>query len=99
MMIGSEVAGPSLAGVPAASPSGSPAAAAPAAPAPSLPPVPNALTAASVTFELDRDTGKPVVRIVDPDSGTVIRQMPTEEMLAIARDLGRTEGLMIHVKA
>ncbi|APV52521.1 hypothetical protein BWI17_17995 [Betaproteobacteria bacterium GR16-43] len=53
----------------------------------------------SLQFEIDAESGKPVVRIVDPASGEVVRQMPTEEALEIARSLGRLEGLMIRVKA
>ena len=100
MMIGPEVAVAAAPPAPPAAPA-VPAAApvAPVAAAPVALPARNALTAANVTFELDADTGKPIVRIVDPDSGRVIRQLPTEEMLEIARDLGRLEGLMIRVKA
>jgi flagellar protein FlaG len=98
--------GPEVAALPAPAPAASASAAASpaalqAAPEPKPPATPprSALTAASVSFELDGETGKPIVRIVDPDSGKVIRQLPTQEMLEIARALGRIEGLMIRVKA
>jgi flagellar protein FlaG len=53
----------------------------------------------NLEFELDAGTGKTVVRVVDAGTGQVIRQMPSEEMLAIARTLDHLQGLLIRQKA
>ncbi|MBI3529278.1 MAG: flagellar protein FlaG [Betaproteobacteria bacterium] len=50
-------------------------------------------------FARDAATGKIVVRIIDASTQQVIRQFPSEEMLAIARALDRFEGLLIKQKA
>lgn len=50
-------------------------------------------------FSRDTETGKIVVRIVDADTQQIIRQFPSEEMLAIARALDRFEGFLIKQKA
>ena len=40
-----------------------------------------------------------VVRVVDSETRKVIRQMPTEDMLAMSKALDRLQGLMVHLKA
>lgn len=36
-------------------------------------------------FEVDRTSGETIVRVIDPASGEVIRQIPREEVLALER--------------
>ncbi len=50
-------------------------------------------------FAVDSTTGKTVVRLIDADTRQVIRQFPSDEMLAIARALDRFQGLLIEQKA
>lgn len=50
-------------------------------------------------FSLDEDTDRPVVKVVDQQTKTVIRQIPTEETLEIAKALDRVQGLLIRQKA
>lgn len=38
-------------------------------------------------FSVDTDTKKPIVRVVDTKTGELIRQIPSEETLAIARSI------------
>lgn len=38
-------------------------------------------------FDVDEDSGRTVVRVLDKDSGDVIRQIPSEEVLALARQM------------
>lgn len=38
-------------------------------------------------FDVDDDSGRTVIRVLDKDSGDVIRQIPSEEMLALARQM------------
>ncbi len=40
-----------------------------------------------LTFVLDRETHRPVVRIVDRETGKVIQQIPPEYILQLANDL------------
>lgn len=52
----------------------------------------------SLQFSIDDDTGKTVVKVIDVDTKQVIKQFPTEEMLAIARALDNITGLLVHQK-
>jgi uncharacterized FlaG/YvyC family protein len=45
-----------------------------------------------LTFALDRDTKRPVVRIVNPQTGEILWQAPPEYMLRLAQTLGRHRG-------
>jgi len=53
----------------------------------------------SIEFNLDDDTGRTIVRIVELESKDVIRQIPSEEMLSIAKAIDKIKGLLIHQKA
>lgn len=55
--------------------------------------------AQSLQFSIDEATGKTVVRVVDASTQEVIRQIPSEEVLAIARALDRLQGLLLKGKA
>ncbi|MBO9515099.1 MAG: flagellar protein FlaG [Variovorax sp.] len=47
-----------------------------------------------VRFEVDDETDRLVVKVVDRASGELIRQIPSEEVLRIARLLGKTGTLV-----
>lgn len=49
----------------------------------------------SVEFTTDESSGARVVRVVDANSGDVIRQMPAEELLSFMRNLTRMLGTFI----
>jgi len=53
----------------------------------------------SLQFSVDNETGKTVVRISDVKTGEMIRQIPSEEMLEIARSLDRMQGMLLQQKA
>ncbi len=53
----------------------------------------------SVEFSFDEQIGRNVVRVVDAETRTLIRQIPSEEMLAIARALDRLQGLLVQEQA
>ena len=55
--------------------------------------------ARGLTFDRDRETGETVVRVVDTHTNEVLRQIPSEDALAIARALDRLQGLFVRVKA
>lgn len=48
--------------------------------------------ARNLQFSIDEDTGRTIVRIVDTSTKEVIRQIPSEEVLAIAKALDQTDG-------
>jgi len=52
-----------------------------------------------LTFQLDHDTGRVVVKLIDRKTNQVLRQMPTKEALAIAKALGEGSGTGRIVKA
>lgn len=56
-------------------------------------------TAQSLQFSIDKDTGTTVVKVVDTESKKVLRQIPSEEVLAIAKALDKLQGLLIKQKA
>ena len=53
----------------------------------------------SVEFSLDKDSDKMIVKVMDIATKEVIRQIPSEEMLAIAQALDKIQGLLIKQKA
>ena len=48
-----------------------------------------------VQLSIEPQSGEPIVRVVDPESGQIIRQIPTEELLELRRVLDRVAGLLI----
>lgn len=49
----------------------------------------------SLQFEIDKDTDKVIVKVVDQTNGVVIRQIPTEEVVRIAKVMGKAPGLLV----
>ena len=50
----------------------------------------------SIEFSVDPEQqGKTIVKVVDKSTGQLIRQMPSEEMVAIAQALDRIQGVLI----
>jgi len=54
-----------------------------------------------MTFVFDDRLGRMLVKIVDTSTNAVVRQVPSEDMLAAARALsqGRTRGALVNSKA
>ncbi len=50
-------------------------------------------------FSVDQDAHKVVVKVVDQQTKEVLRQVPSEEALEIAKALDRVQGLLIRQKA
>lgn len=50
-------------------------------------------------FSTDADTKIRVVKLVDTNSKEVLRQIPTEEVVAIAKALDKLQGLLVRDKA
>jgi flagellar protein FlaG len=51
-----------------------------------------------VEFSVDPDLGRVIVKIMDGESGTVIRQIPQQEVLDLAKSLETPTGLLLHHK-
>tara|TARA_Y100001934_G_scaffold255976_1_gene323543 strand:+ start:607 stop:993 length:387 start_codon:yes stop_codon:yes gene_type:complete len=50
------------------------------------------LRSRSVTFERDESAGKDVIKVIDDETGEIIRQMPPEELLSFMRNLTKMLG-------
>jgi flagellar protein FlaG len=53
-------------------------------------------------FRIDEATGQTVVRVVDTNTGTVVRQMPSQEVLDTLQTIDTMQagsGLLVRVKA
>ena len=55
--------------------------------------------ASNLTFSVDQGSGKTVVKVMDSETGKVIRQIPSEEMIAMAEALDKMEGMLLKQKA
>lgn len=52
-------------------------------------------SARNLEFIVDTDTEKPVVKVVDSETGDVIRQIPSEEMLSITRAIDEAQESLL----
>lgn len=52
-----------------------------------------------IEFSVDTDSRRTVIKIIDQQTGEVIRQMPSEEALEISKALDRIQGLLLKQKA
>lgn len=50
-------------------------------------------------FELSEETSRVITRVIDRESGEVIRQIPAEEVLKIAERLEEMQGQIISLEA
>jgi flagellar protein FlaG len=55
--------------------------------------------AQSISFEIDEESKRTIVKVIDTDTKEVVRQLPTEEALQIAKSLDKAFGLLIHQQA
>ena len=53
----------------------------------------------SVEFSMDEDSDEMVVKVIDKATKEVLRQIPSEEMLDIAKALDKIQGLLIKQSA
>lgn len=103
------LAGPPLSsGTGASGMGGQPAPVSPVPPTPAMAEVQKAVnraqevlgrTTSALKFAVDGDTGTVVVKVVDTETDQVIRQIPSEEMLTIARNMERLQGLLVKREA
>ena len=55
--------------------------------------------ASALTFTVDDKSGDTIVRVVDSDTGEVIRQIPSKELVEIARALDKMQGMLLKQSA
>lgn len=53
----------------------------------------------NLNFSVDDTTGYHVVRVVNPNTGELVRQLPSEELLQIARDFERLNSALVSQRA
>jgi flagellar protein FlaG len=53
----------------------------------------------NLQFSIDKTTGYNVVRVVNPDTQEVIRQLPSEELLKIAASMQEMGSVLVNQKA
>ncbi|MEY4582191.1 MAG: hypothetical protein RL701_6894 [Pseudomonadota bacterium] len=51
----------------------------------------------SLRFKVDQESGKTVAVLVDTE-GQILRQMPTEEALEVAKAIGKFQGMFVNLK-
>jgi flagellar protein FlaG len=49
----------------------------------------------NLQFSIDDDTGQTIVRVTDRQTGELIRQIPSEELVALAKSLDRMQGMLL----
>lgn len=53
----------------------------------------------SLQFSIDKETGTTVVKVIDTETQEMIKQIPSEEMLALAKALDQLKGLLVKQQA
>ena len=49
----------------------------------------------AIEFSTDQDSGKTIVKVIDNETQTVLRQIPSTEALEISKSLDRLQGLLV----
>lgn len=49
----------------------------------------------SLEFSVDANTGTQVIKVIDRNSGDVVRQIPPEEVLAFLKQMNETKGVLV----
>lgn len=52
-------------------------------------------TSIGLRFEIDEDTHRVITKVIDKDTGELIRQLPSEEVLRFARAIDKLQGLFV----
>ena len=53
----------------------------------------------NLSFSIDSTTGYHIVRVTNPETGDVVRQLPTEELIRIAQSFEQLNAALVHQKA
>ena len=49
-----------------------------------------------VSFDVDKDTGRSVVRVLNKETGEIVRQVPPEELLTLVARMRQLSGLIFN---
>lgn len=55
--------------------------------------------APELQFSVDQDSGRTIIKVTDPATNELIRQIPAEEVLRLNKELDRLQGLLLNRKA
>jgi len=55
--------------------------------------------AQNLEFSIDQGSGHTVVKVIDTATQEVVRQIPSEELMSIARSIDKLQGLLLNRKA
>jgi flagellar protein FlaG len=53
----------------------------------------------NLQFAIDDESGQTIVRVTDRQTGELIRQIPSEEMVELAKSLDRMQGMLLRQQA
>ena len=53
----------------------------------------------AIEFSIDPDVRTVIVKVIDKQDGSVLRQVPSQEMLNIAKALDQLQGLLVRSRA
>lgn len=59
----------------------------------------NHTTGQNLQFSVDGDSGQTVIKVVDSITKEVVRQIPSEEVLELAKELDKMQGLLLNQQA
>lgn len=48
----------------------------------------------SLQFSVDEESGRDIIKVLDKDSGDVVRQFPSEEVLEVIKSLSKATGVL-----
>ena len=52
----------------------------------------------SLQFKVDEDSGRNVIKVIDKESGDLVKQYPSEEVLGIVSKLAEATGVLVDFK-
>ncbi|MBB1384249.1 MULTISPECIES: flagellar protein FlaG [unclassified Pseudoalteromonas] len=52
----------------------------------------------SLEFHVDEDSGRNVIKVIDKESGDLVKQYPSEEVLQIVSNLAEATGVLVDFK-
>jgi len=53
----------------------------------------------TLNFSIEKDTGQTVIKVVDSHTDELVRQIPSEEFLELAKALEKAKGILLRAEA